>query len=315
MTSSPTAPAVLLVSHDAGGAEILAAWRRKNKESFSFQHCLEGPARRVFARHFGALDLVGLEAIDRLTPGSWILTGTSLEANLERDAIARSRSQGTRCVSFLDHWDLYTERFGSLEGWRSHLPDEVWAGDSYARDKALRDGFPPERLRLVDNPCFEWIRSLAPARSDVPGGQRVLYICEPVSLKLKAAFGPGAAAYDDEVTNVRKFLKSLGGREAAGWTATLRPHPLEKPAKYEALLTDAPAGSVAVSREPDLLADLRAHDVVVGVESMGLVIALLLGKDVFSCVTGKPYEISLPHRELKRITAYEQLFAAVKEPS
>lgn len=306
-------PTVLLVSHDAGGAELLAAWQRRNEGRFVFQHCLAGPARGVFARHHGETALAGIDAIDRLEPGSWVLTATSLESGLEREAIARAKSRGVRCVSFLDHWDLYRERFGTKENWLHGLPDEVWVGDEYGREHALRSGFPPERLTLVANPYFEWIREGEAARAGEarPSGRRILYVCEPLRVKLAAAFGDRALEYDDEMTSVRKFLESAGRFAGRGWSATLRPHPREDRAKYEGLAAGAPAGVlVSVSREPDLIADLRRHDLVVGVESMGLVIGLLLRKDVYSVVTGKPYEISLPHREIKRLAAYDRIFEA-----
>ncbi len=309
-------PTVLLVSHDAGGAEVLAAWRRQNEGRYDFKYVLEGPALRVFARQCGELSLSGLDVIDRLGPGSWVLTATSLESGLERSAIARAKRHGVRCVSFLDHWDLYRERFGNAESWRSGLPDELWVGDEYARQYALRSGFPPEPLRLVPNPYFEWIRAGEAVRTGEarPHGRSILYICEPVLVKLAATFGAAASEYDDELTNVRKFLDSAARLAGRGFSATLRPHPREDAAKYERLAASAPEGfSVTVSREPDLLADLRRHDVVVGVESMGLVIGVIMGKDVYSVVTGKHYDISLPHREIKRLSGYDQVFTAAQE--
>jgi hypothetical protein len=65
---------------------------------------------------------------------------------------------------------------------------------------------------------------------------------------------------------------------------------------------------VSVSNEAALLEQIMQHDALVGVESMALVVGLTLGRQVFSCIPGRAWTISLPQREIQRITSFDALF-------
>jgi len=301
-------PSVLLVAHDAGGAEILSAWQAEQGYGLSLAHCLAGPAQRIFERDHGPLSLVGLDAVDSLPPDGLVLTATSLEADLERRALARARYLGRRSATFLDHWDLYRERFGSPDTWRQALPNEVWVGDNYALDLALRLGFPPKLLRLTPNPIFVRLRRMGTS-APPPGRLRVLYLCEPISRKLRETFGPDAAAYDDECIIMDHFLTCMQRHAGKLSHVTLRLHPSERSDKYDAIVC-RPRGSLDVrySDEPVLAQDILRHSLIVGMESAALVVGVLLGRPVYSCLTGKPWDISLPHREITRLCNFEKLF-------
>jgi len=307
-------PSTLLVAHDAGGAEILSAWQAEQNYDLAVIHCLAGPALRIFERDNGPLPRQGLEVMDDLAPGSLVLTGTSLEADLERRAIARAGALGLHCVSFLDHWDLYRERFGPTETWHEALPDEIWTGDQYALDLALSLGFPSNRLRLKANPLFVRLRRMVEtAVPQSPPKSRILYLCEPVSRKLRATFGPEAAAYDDELVIMDQFLTCMERHASALEQVTLRLHPSEPLDKYDAVVhRRVRALRLRRSDEPTLAKDILSHTVVVGMESTALVVGIVLGKPVYSCLTGKPWAISLPHREVHHIHDFKQLLLGEK---
>jgi hypothetical protein len=304
-------PNVLLVAHDAGGAEILCAWCKEHQTRHQCFFALAGPARRIFRRDMGEPPLSGLEVMQGFGPHDFVLTGTSLEADLERRAIRLARQAGVRCVSFLDHWDLYAVRFRDAASGAPVFPDEIWLGDDYAWDFALKDGLPRDLLRRVDNPYFAALRrhaAAAPALLD-DGRLRLLFICEPVSRKLLATFGPDAKDYDDELANLGWLLQAASAHREAIAQITLRLHPAEPPDKYQGVA--APYWNtlpLAYSTEISLLNDLLAHSHIVGMESMALAIGVIMGRRVISCITGKAWPISLPHREIVRITDYRQLF-------
>ena len=66
---------VLIVSHDAGGAEILSSLLKLNDIPYLF--CLAGPAVNIFQRKIGSVDNYSLEeGIERV---DWVLTGTKLD--------------------------------------------------------------------------------------------------------------------------------------------------------------------------------------------------------------------------------------------
>lgn len=303
---------VLIVSHDAGGAEVLSAWCAENGGKFHTFYCLAGPALKVFKRDFDQFKVVGLKTMDDFGPGDFVLTGSSLDADLERRAIARARQRGVHCITFLDHWDLYRERFGKPDTFLDHLPDEIWVGDEYAYRFALKEGFPEDILTQLENPYFKKLQRLYAHLLTSPSSEkyRVLYICEPIKRKLEATFGEEAETFDDEKEILGHFLKTLCRFRAKLDLVTLRLHPSEPPDKYEDVVSPYRAKlPLSYSDEPSIVEDIAKHSLVVGIESMGLVIGLLLNKPVFSCTTGKPYAISLPHREIRRINDFDLIFS------
>ena len=98
---------VVVVAHDAGGAEILASFVAQN--SIDYRLVLEGPAVNVFKRRLGPVEIITLE--EGIAAGDWCLCGTGWQSDLEWRAIELVQNAGKRVVSFLDHWLNYRERF------------------------------------------------------------------------------------------------------------------------------------------------------------------------------------------------------------
>ena len=90
---------VAVVSHDAGGAEILSSYVRQHRADAVF--VLDGPARAIFARKLGALRHVALDAA--VAQCEQVICGTSWRSDLEIDAIRAAKSLGKPSVAFLDH--------------------------------------------------------------------------------------------------------------------------------------------------------------------------------------------------------------------
>ena len=154
---------ILVVCHDAGGAEIVSAYVKKNKDQYVFYCCVSGPALNIFDKK-GLQSLclpqeVSLESCfaDSGQVYDMLLTGTSWTTDLERRAIAMAREKGILTASYLDHWVNYRQRFGyPADGWEKTLPDQIWVGDMYAYKQAEKDGF--LSIHLVRNEYFEEIR-------------------------------------------------------------------------------------------------------------------------------------------------------------
>lgn len=309
-------PNVLLVAHDAGGAEILSAWHAKNRAEHQTHACLAGPALRIFNRDHQDLSPVPLQFMEQLSRSDFVLTGSSLEANLERKAIALAQKLHIPCITFLDHWDLYRERFGDADHWRAGLPNELWLGDHYAYDYALRQGFPKDKLRLVTNPYWQSIAEEGRTREadDKPTGADILYICEPISRKFAVTFRERASQYHDEMILMKQFLEALLSHRKKFNRVTIRLHPSEQKSKYEAIITGYQKElPITFSCNERLVDDLFSHSIIVGIESNALAIAAHLGKPVFSCITGKPWQISLPQQEIQRIDTFHQIFDIHRE--
>ena len=80
---------VLVVSHDAGGAEILSSFIF-NYPKIHFLYYLEGPAKLIFNRKHPNINLEK-ELDDGLIKCDMILTGTSWQSNIEYIAIEKAK--------------------------------------------------------------------------------------------------------------------------------------------------------------------------------------------------------------------------------
>jgi len=296
--------AICIVSHDAGGAEILSSYaRRKNTE---FLYVLEGPARRIFERKLGCVDVHPLEKA--LRNSECVLCGTSWQSYLEVDALRMARSMGKRSVAFLDHWVNYRERF--VRAGLVHLPDEIWVGDLAAQ--GIADSvFPELNVRLVDNPYFlDLGDQLTELQSPGPGGLNdgtVLYVCEPVREPALRQYGDERHLGYVEEDALRYFLENIGALGAPVARILIRPHPSEAADKYSWAREefDLP---IAMGGDRTLLEEIAESDVVVGCESMALVVALHAGKRAISIIPpgGKACELPQPEIEHLRLLVGNQ---------
>ena len=309
-----------MVSHDAGGAEVLSAWCGEQISQVRLFLCVRGPAKTIFHRDWPDLPLVSLDFISGMSKDDLVLTGTSLEDRTEFQAWQSARGYGIPSVCVLDHWDMYRERFPPGPEFEATLPDRIWVGDKYAMEKALVSGFPMEKLVRFENPYFRKIvaqaHNVEHAGVAAAPGLRLLYICEPVSLKLSAAFPGEDHLYANELEMMTGFLKECGRHTNDVTGITIRLHPRESGEKYRQIIERDGAGlPVRLSHGTSLVEDIVGHDVVVGIESMGLVVAALLGKKVFSCIPGKWWNISLPHREINRVHSFDNIFTDASRSS
>lgn len=184
-----------------------------------------------------------------------------------------------------------------------HLPDEIWVGDVLAQNMA-RSLFPTHVIRLVENPYFgDLKRELAelsrPQEFD-PHSVRILYVCEPVREHALREYGNERHWGYTEEEALRYFLANLDALGARVGYIVIRPHPSEAPGKYDWAREefDLP---IAGGGAQTLFEEVAACDVVVGCESMAMVVGLLAGRRVISCIPpgGKP--CALPQPEIESI--------------
>ena len=293
---SNVSPELLVVAHDAGGANILQAWVCKNAGDYRITLLTKGPASTIFENVEGCrrvksfADLSG--QIER------VITGTSVPGGLELSAVEWAQENNIGSVAFLDHWCRYLDRFKWRDGYL--FPDEVWVGDAYAYDLALELPIAKERVVQKENPYFESVRSFTTTKFPTPGRPlRLLYCFETLRESHVARFGALASRYDDEFDVLQALLRVVAPCADAITHFTFRLHPSEPPLKYENVLRDLGSDfSCSVSTNTSLLEDVADHDVIVGVETMALVIGLLMGKRAYSFRSGRAYSRVLPFTEI-----------------
>lgn len=287
---------VAIVSHDAGGAEILSSWLNR-------AHChasvvAAGPAESIFRRKCPHAEFLSLD--EALAKSAWVLCGTGWQSSFERQAITQGRELGKKTVAFLDHWVNYRERFD--EGGCSVLPDEIWVGDCHAERIAI-PLFDQTPVLLQPNPYVEdLLVEIAGVQSSKSGAvaNRVLYVCEPVADHALAQYGDERHWGYTEHDALRFFLNNVAKIGQPVDAITIRPHPSEQADKYQWAdgLTPLP---VEFGGKQTLLEETLESDIIVGCESMAMVVGLLAGKRVISAIPPGGRSCRLPHGDIEHM--------------
>lgn len=287
---------VAIVSHDAGGAEILSSWL--NRANCPASVVVAGPAEAIFRRKCPQAEFMTLDAA--LEKSDWLLCGTGWQSSFERKAIARGRALGKKTVAFLDHWVNYRERFDKAGV--SVLPDEIWVGDADAERIAF-SLFDETPVVLQPNPYVEDLLAEIALTQTIFSGStaaRILYVCEPAADHALAQYGNERHWGYTEHDALRFFLMNVAALGQHVDAITIRAHPSEPVDKYQ-WAQDFAALPVQFGGKHTLLEETLEADIVVGCESMAMVVGLLAGKRVISTIPPGGRHCQLPHQEIEHM--------------
>jgi hypothetical protein len=275
---------IAVACHDAGGAELVSSLA--GRRGLPVRAVLDGPAVRVFARKLPGV--VAVPLAEALAGASQLICGTSWPATLEWDAIAAARSAGVPSVAMLDHWVNYRRRFERDGVW--HFPDAVWVGDATAERLARRD-LPEVPVQRIDNPYrLDIVEQVTAAGAATHDGVTILYVTEPTAQAARRLHGdPRFFGYTEDEA-LRGFLARV-----AAWpdvrAIVIRAHPSEPPEKYAWACVDP---RVRLDATSPLVAQLAWADVVVGCNSMAMIVATWVGKRVLCAIPEGGRGFALP---------------------
>ena len=292
---------ILVVSHDAGGAEIVSAWKKRNLGEYNFVCLLAGPAIAIFRRKFDKINLVTNNDVIFKTEYDLVITGSSWASDLERIAIASAKKQGIIVATYLDHWTNYHQRF-QLNG-HTVLPDEIWVGDEYALKLASKE-FGSEKIKFVHNCYFDdvlgEIEDYSLNYQSIPEEtkNKILYICEPRTMNYGNPDFWGYTEYEA----LEGYLKYLINSRVCVEKLILRLHPSEHQDKYDEVIRKYHnVFPIEISQEDTLSKNIAWADWVVVCDSMAMYIAGLADKKVYSCIPKHGRALSIPDRKIERI--------------
>src|SRR5262245_8268538 len=105
MTHLDRSSRILVVCHDAGGAEVVSSWVAHHSQ-YNYAFIIEGPAADIFSAKLGRVDTLEPTLLDHppdkhdltslVDKYNLTLTGSSMDSNLERRAIQFARCCDTR---------------------------------------------------------------------------------------------------------------------------------------------------------------------------------------------------------------------------
>ena len=299
---------LVIVAHDAGAANHILAWIEAGRLDVSnAEFLLDGPARKIFSK----ICKHPQESLRKKRYERVLIAGSGWSSDLEHEALKFAHKNNIYSISVVDHWVNYRERF--TRGNETVLPSEIWVTDEFARDIAVTE-FPTIKIALQSNDYAEMfvrhVSSLTPSQNNKKSSKNVLYILERVRGEWSLVKGSG------EEECFKFFVESL---EKTGLDLhldiTLRPHPSEALDKYDVWgrNTHKKGIDIKINNTDSLIKQVAQSDLVIGIESYALYLAMLSGKPVFSCLPNYAGVCRVPGANIHRISvSMEKLYEVLR---
>jgi len=268
---------IAAVAHDPGGANAVAAViAALGAADVAIDAHAKGPAARRLAEMgvaCHAFEGDHTQVVSELD-ADLLLAGTSATDCFELDAISAFAARGLPTLAVLDYPANYAQRFrrGARDGFVA--PDFVVTLDETSADAMVSLGISADRILPLGQPYLGWLLRRDARRQTTrhhQGQRRILFASQPDAHELEA---------------LRLVVASLAELDRRP-ELTLRFHPrqTERTASL-AYLADAGIDAIVDDQTPTL-ACLEAHDVVLGITSMILIEAALLGRPTASVLAGE----------------------------
>jgi hypothetical protein len=313
---------IALFSHDAGSSEILLELVRANLNLGEFRiFCLkDSPCYTLIKAKELELYVVVIttrddifEHLSSFKP-SLILYGTGWQNHTEYHFLEYAKEHKLPSIAFLDHWTNYRERFGyPSEKWRENLPSFIATHDKESFDLAKSLDLP--NVIAIKN--YAQMREILYAKeifSKVKEEDLLLFLTEPTAKVAQKSYGDANFWGFDEESVFRDILanKSLFCCQ----NILIRLHPSDSPLNYKKI------DPTAVFSNKTLLEDIARAKIIIGIDTVALQSAYLLGKKVISyipsknrfCLVPLPKENKIQNFDnfdissLKTATTYNELF-------
>jgi RimJ/RimL family protein N-acetyltransferase len=278
LIAEPFVPDLLLdarrigvVAHDAGGAEQIK-WLLQHL-SKDVRILAAGPAVKIFEN----LDTsyVRVQELHEVMDCDLLITGSGWMSDLELVAIKEAKSRNLTCVTTLDHWVNFEERFrGDLEG----SPIAITVTNQLAL-KLAQDKFPSAVVWLL--PDFQ-IQNFQKKLEDLKTNpDSVLVLLEPIS-SISSQFQISEERVNLVLDSSISMKNEIGLKEVV-----IRLHPSDLSVSLiEQRIAEHP-GVFRLSEKTSLVDDLEASRVVIGLSTYALYISTMCGIDTYSVFAGE----------------------------
>ncbi len=263
-TSLPGVPSYVLcarsigvVAFDAGGAEQIS-WLLRNIPQKVIAY-IEGPAERIFNNLEVAFDKA--DELNDIFECDLVITGSGWMSQLEITAIQQAKLRNIPCLTVLDHWMNYLERFGTDD---STQPNTLAVTNPVALQLA-QEKFPNSVIYLLPDFQIESYRITLGARKQEP--KQGLIVLDPISTLV-----PNFTIDRNKIVNL--IESAIRIKQHQGLTSLiLRPHPSQIIDPLLTQILDHFSEEIVLSNSPSLLQDLAVSKMVIGFNSYALYIS------------------------------------------
>ena len=294
---------IAVFSNDAGSSELLleliiASSHIGIFEIFCLKHspCHKLAISKKLSNHVTIISKQKneiYEDLDRFNP-SLILYGTGWQNHIEYFFLDYAKEKNLTSVAFLDHWTNYLERFGyPQKDWKNNLPDFIAAHDELSESRAKSLSLP--NVVGIKNYFFAKQKEEEKRLEKKFANHKpttLLFLSEPTAKVAKTTFGDEyywgfteKEIYQNIIAHKRKFHCE---------DIRVRLHPSDTKECYEKI------DPHTVFSDTSLLEDIANAKVIVGIDTIALYLAYLIGKPVISYIPSSSREHSIPIPEKNR---------------
>lgn len=297
---------IALFAHDAGGAEILLELVKASLfvGEFRIFSLVDSPCYNLIKakklEHLWyelAPEKSDIEAkLDLFNP-SIILYGTGWQNHLEYHFLGYAKTHNVPSIAFLDHWTNYRERFGYPEkNWENNLPSFIASHDQTSFNIAQSLGL-PNVIAIQNYALLAQLNEAQNVLANIPESDTLLFLSEPTAKVAERSFGN---AYAWGFTEKEVFEDILSNQEKFGCKNILiRLHPSDTPKTYQTIDPNA------TFSHSTLLEDIARAKVVIGIDTVALYTAYLLGKYAISYIPSTKRTCCVPLPKANQFTSFE----------
>lgn len=306
---------VLVYAHEVGSANAIAPVIRglKDDASISVEVFASGKAHQKFRestidhKHFdlsslGDLDSDARTMLHKFSPHVLLLGAAG--DGFARSLVKAGIEIGVPSVTLLDMWSNYSERFTDLETGEVNLPTRIAVMDKLAHDESVNEGIPKDRLAITGQPHLEYLASCRFDQSlvdraailrkswligsEAPKATKIVLFASEAFAK---DFGPGTPQYrgyteHEALEGVASAVKALCGNHSdCIMSIVVKLHP-EEDIKTFRVGPSAWEVGISITANAPAWESVMAADIVVGMSSMLLMEAAILGRPTFSYQPG-----------------------------
>lgn len=290
---------IIFIAHDPGGYDVIFPVVQKlQQQSVALNFYCVGPAARQNASYSASEVEIGQKIYSLLHNESLLglVTGTSWGNDFELQLTAACKAAKVPTISILDYWANYQTRFKNKLG-QFVYPDYYIVMDSIAAQEAVQAGVPSGIIKALGHPGLDQYIGLPRKQSASTEKKKILFLSQPLSV----LYGNDLGYTEQQV--IADCIRVLGGND--NYTFHIKFHPKDD-ANFQQQYSDfAVQGNVTEL--------ISAHDVIIGMNTMGLLHAVLMGIPSISyqpnlcradmCITNKLGLTKLIHsyNELKNL--------------
>lgn len=272
---------IALFAHDAGGAEILLELLKASLEVGNFSvFCLkDSPCFKLLRvkklqHHFQKIndDKKSIdEKLSSLQP-DLILYATGWQNHLEYHFLEYAKTHHIPSIAFLDHWTNYRERFGYPDkNWQNNLPDFIATHDKASEEKAKSFGF-NNVIGIKNYALLAQLKNFKP----IEQSDTLLFLSEPTSKVALTTFGDDCFWGFNEKEVFKNILASKEKFDCKN--LIIRLHPSDTAQTYQDIDKNVIFSDVSLEE------DIARAKIIVGIDTVALYTAYLLGKKVLSYI-------------------------------